>query len=151
LYSIREYVFQIPKTKKSNRTLKVSNTLLSALQEYKRWQNEDKMLHRGQYQENNFVFTGKCKDPLRPYSAPLPNSRIQNFMYNASKKIGIDIHPHMLRHTHASLLAEAGTGLEIILDRLGHADDKTTRMIYLHTTKKLKKEAVQKFDELMNS
>jgi len=30
-------------------------------------------------------------------------------------------------------------------------DDKVTRKIYLHITKKTKKEAAQKFDELMNS
>ncbi|WP_262982670.1 hypothetical protein [Bacillus safensis] len=28
-----------------------------------------------------------------------------------------------LRHTHTSLLAEAGISLEQIIDRLGHSDD----------------------------
>lgn len=57
--------------------------------------------------------------------------------------------PHSLRHTHTSLLAEAGVGLPEIMDRLGHVDDATTRNVYLHVTKTKKKEASQKFSELM--
>ena len=57
--------------------------------------------------------------------------------------------PHSLRHTHTSLLAEAGVGLEEIMERLGHIDDDTTRNVYLHVTKEKKKEAPQKFAELM--
>ncbi|MNO02296.1 hypothetical protein D3C81_2226510 [compost metagenome] len=35
------------------------------------------------------------------------------------------------------------------MERLGHADDKVTKSIYLHITKTRKKEAAQKFSELM--
>jgi len=47
------------------------------------------------------------------------------------------------------LLAQAGVGLEEIMERLGHINDKTTRAVYLHVTKEMKKEASQKFSELM--
>ncbi|WP_083865227.1 tyrosine-type recombinase/integrase [Neobacillus bataviensis] len=57
----------------------------------------------------------------------------------------------MNRHTHISLLAEAGVGLKQIMDRLGHSDDDTTRNVYLHGTKVMKKEASQKFAQLMRS
>ena len=59
--------------------------------------------------------------------------------------------PHSLRHTHTSLLAEAGVGLAEIMDRLGHKDDATTKAVYLHVTKTMKKEASDKFSELMKS
>ncbi|MNW66593.1 site-specific tyrosine recombinase XerC [compost metagenome] len=62
-----------------------------------------------------------------------------------------DITPHSFRHTHTSLLAEAGVGLQEIMDRLGHKDDATTKYVYLHVTKPKKKEASQKFSELMRS
>ncbi|WP_207649648.1 hypothetical protein [Desulfosporosinus metallidurans] len=42
-------------------------------------------------------------------------------------------------------------GLEEIMERLGHADDEITRRVYLHVTKTMKKEASQKFSELMKS
>lgn len=53
------------------------------------------------------------------------------------------------RHTHISLLAEAGASLEKIMDRVGHVDDSTTKNIYLHITKDMKKEASHKFSSLM--
>ena len=59
--------------------------------------------------------------------------------------------PHSLRHTHTSLLAEAGVELLQIMDRLGHTDDETTTQVYLHITKDRKKEASQKFGELMRN
>jgi integrase len=59
--------------------------------------------------------------------------------------------PHSLRHTHCSLLAEAGATLEQIMERLGHGDNDITRTIYLHVTKPQKKEASQKFSELMKN
>lgn len=59
-----------------------------------------------------------------------------------------ELTPHSLRH-NTSLLAEAGVGLEEIMDRLDHTDDDTTRNVYLHVTKEMKKEASQKFGQLM--
>jgi integrase len=37
------------------------------------------------------------------------------------------------------------------MDRLGHKDDATTRLVYMHVTKQRKKEASQKFGELMQN
>jgi integrase len=59
--------------------------------------------------------------------------------------------PYTLRHTHTSLLAEAGVGLEEIMQQLGHTDDDTTKRVYLHVTKDMKKEAAHKFDKLMDN
>lgn len=59
--------------------------------------------------------------------------------------------PHSLRHTHTSLLAEAGVGLEEIMKRLGHTDYSTTRQVYLPVTKNIKKEAAHKFSQLMDN
>ena len=59
--------------------------------------------------------------------------------------INQELTPHSLRHTHTSLLAEAGVALEQIMDRLGHSDDQITKNVYLHVTQEMKKEASQKF------
>nr|WP_256467916.1 tyrosine-type recombinase/integrase [Rummeliibacillus sp. G93] len=56
-----------------------------------------------------------------------------------------------LRHTHISLLAEAGVALKQIMDRIGHSEDQITKIVYLHVTKEMKKEASQKFLQLMRS
>jgi integrase len=64
---------------------------------------------------------------------------------NTEKVIGRQLTPHALRHTHASLLMEAGVPIDVISRRLGHESSKVTREIYLHVTQKLK----QKDDELI--
>ena len=48
------------------------------------------------------------------------------------------VHPHMLRHTHTSLLASKGIPVEVISRRLGHSDSRITKEVYLHVTKELK-------------
>ncbi|GAQ19123.1 integrase [Oceanobacillus picturae] len=80
-----------------------------------------------------------------------PVSSISNF--NKLEIAGLDqeLTPDPLRHTHTSLLAEAKVGLEEMMDRLDHTEDRTTRNTYLYLTKELKKEASQKFDQLMRS
>ncbi|MBO5389282.1 MAG: tyrosine-type recombinase/integrase, partial [Lachnospiraceae bacterium] len=45
--------------------------------------------------------------------------------------------PHILRHTHASLLMSQGVNIDTISRRLGHEDSKITKEIYLHVTKLL--------------
>nr|WP_189318109.1 tyrosine-type recombinase/integrase [Bacillus sp. LLTC93] len=65
--------------------------------------------------------------------------------------LNVELTTHSLRHTHTFLLAEAGVDLQRIMDRLGHTEDQTTTKIYLHITKDRKKEASQKFGELMKS
>jgi integrase len=37
------------------------------------------------------------------------------------------------------------------MDRLGHTDDQITKNVDLHVTQEMKKEASQKFSELMRS
>ncbi|MED2944966.1 hypothetical protein P4284_05405 [Bacillus swezeyi] len=51
----------------------------------------------------------------------------------------------------SSLLAQAEVSLPQIMERLGHKDEDTTKNIYLHVTKEMKKEASQKFKELMEN
>jgi integrase len=48
-------------------------------------------------------------------------------------------------------LVEIGVSLEQIMQRLGHSNDEITRKIYLHITKPKRKEASQKFGELMRA
>lgn len=67
------------------------------------------------------------------------------------KKTTIKKHitPHSFRHTHTSLLIEANVHIKEIQDRLGHSDISTTMDIYAHMTKNFKKEASNKFGNLM--
>lgn len=66
----------------------------------------------------------------------------------SEKIIGHRISPHALRHTHASLLMEQGIDIDTISRRLGHADSRVTREIYLHVTEKLKEKENERIKDI---
>lgn len=89
----------------------------------------------------------------RHHGYPILTKLVENRMTRLLKIANLNqkLSSHSLRYTHTSLLAEAGVKLEDIKDRLGHFDDTLTRKIYLHVTDPVKKEASDKFDNLMGS
>lgn len=62
---------------------------------------------------------------------------------------GKSLTPHSLRHTHTSLLAEQGVSLEVISRRLGHADSKITKEVYLHVTQGQKEKDRQALENVV--
>lgn len=146
----REYKLVPPKTKSSIRVVEISDTVLHALNEQRKNQNIMKMEHRDTYHDADFIFT-KNNARYGYYGYPFMQKDIGSRMKRLLKITGLnsELSPHSLRHTHTSLLAAAGVSLETIQDRLGHKNDDMTRSVYLHVTKELKREASQKFEELM--
>ncbi|UKS25062.1 tyrosine-type recombinase/integrase [Paenibacillus sp. HWE-109] len=145
----KEYFLETPKTKKSKRKIELEEIVLDELKKHKAAQNEVRMAYRGTYHDKGFIFVN---DHLYP-GYPFYIKKIENRMSRLLKLANLNetLTPHSLRHTHTSLLAEAGVGLTEIMDRLGHKDDDTTKNVYLHVTKTKKKEASQKFGELMKN
>jgi integrase len=146
----KDYKLLPPKTKGSIRKIDVEDEVISALQKHRLKQKEIK-LQVGKDYSDDFVF-GRLNAPYFGY--PHFIKTIENRMQSLLKKtpsINKRLTPHSLRHTHTSLLAEAGVELLEIMDRLGHTEDETTTQVYLHITKDRKKEASQKFAQLMRS
>ncbi|MEG6586838.1 site-specific integrase [Dendrosporobacter sp. 1207_IL3150] len=143
-----KYKLQTPKTGSSKRTIEVDKLVIQELERHRLKQNIIRMKHRETYHDKNFIFT-KTEDK---FGYPHYIKFVENRMARLLKLSGLstNLTPHSLRHTHTSLLAEAGVGLEEIMERLGHSDDEITRKVYLHVTRTKKKEAAQKFSELMS-
>lgn len=130
------------KTNKSTRIISVDNSTISLL---KQWKLEQKklLLSHGipiksdkkqlvfSNDKNNLIYNSFLNEILRKYS-----------QYN--------ITPHGFRHTHASLLFEAGASIKQVQERLGHTNINTTLEIYTHVTKKAEKESAEKFLKYMN-
>jgi integrase len=57
------------------------------------------------------------------------------------------VHPHVLRHTYASMLIENGESLAYVRDQLGHASIKITVDTYGHLVPGANKAAVDCLDE----
>ncbi|MDW7614280.1 site-specific integrase [Peribacillus simplex] len=147
----KDYKLLPPKTKGSIRKIDVEDEVTDALQKLRLKQKEIKLQVGKDYYDKDFVF-GRLNAPYFGY--PHFIKTIENRMQSLFKKtpsINKRLTPHSLRHTHTSLLAEAGVELLEIMDRLGHTEDDTTTQVYLHITKDRKKEASQKFAKLMRS
>lgn len=150
-----QYIILSPKTKSSKRTIDVDQVVINELNRLRSEQNEFKMLHRKTYHDADFVFgrMDKPRNAKPAYGYPPKRRTIEKRMDRIMQWMDVPFRatPHTLRHTHASLLAEAGASLEAIQDRLGHKDDRTTKLIYLHITKTVKKQTADKFGALMSS
>ncbi|MCA1032890.1 site-specific integrase [Bacillus timonensis] len=144
-----EYQLLPPKTRKSRREIVVSEEVIKALNEHKKFQNKVIEQIGNSYYNKDFIFAKMERHFGYPIVIKNVRDRMKRLLRIAN--LNEELTPHSLRHTHTSLLAEAGVSLEQIMDRLGHTDDKITKNVYLHVTKEMKKEASQKFSELMRS
>jgi integrase len=144
-----KYEITTPKTPGSVRDIPVDTILFDLLTKLISKRKVIKMKYRKTYHDKGFIFA-YSKENAAGY--PFYIKFVENRMTRLLKLAGLpqELTPHSLRHTHCSLLAEAGVSLEEIMDRLGHEDDDTTKLIYLHVTKAKKKEAAQKFNALMS-
>ena len=144
-----KFLLVTPKTKKSRRKVVVDKDVIQALKIHK--EKQEKVIQQlgDDYYNQDFIFAKSERQAGYPIVIKMVQLRMARLLTLAD--LNTELTPHSLRHTHTSLLAEAGVALEQIMDRLGHSDDQITKNVYLHVTKEMKKEASQKFSQLMRS
>lgn len=122
------------------RTIKLDKNTLSILKEWNKLQKQQYIqLGINTLKKNQLMFSNTKNEFIQPV-------QVQKWMYSVQNKHSLKhVSPHGLRHTHCSLLFEAGASIKEVQDRLGHSDVKTTLDIYTHVTKKAKEGAIQKF------
>jgi integrase len=144
----KAYELVPPKTEASIRIIEFDHVLKAIFEEHKTLRNIYKMRYRNRFYEEDFVFPN-----LGPKFPGYPDvqKNIEMRMARLVEMAGLnqEFTPHSFRHTHTTLLAEAGASLQEIMERLGHKDDKTTRDVYLHVTKEMKRGAAEKFSNFM--
>lgn len=136
------YISETPKTKKSNRSFFLDQKTISTL---KRWKLEQKkhLFKLGfsnpsrifTNDENNFTINQAVTDRYNRYRerTDLPN-------------IGL----HGFRHTHASMLYNAGSDHKEVQERLGHSNIMTTMNTYTHLTEDKKEETAAKLTQYVD-
>ncbi|MDT3925486.1 tyrosine-type recombinase/integrase [Staphylococcus saprophyticus] len=138
--------FQIltPKTESSIGKISIDPNVIKLLQDYKvnvqdKWKNE-------LYVDNDFIFTDNN-------GYPLVIKKLSQWIQAIMLQTDIDknITTHSFRYTHCSLLIEAGVHIKEIQERLRHKDIQTTMNIYASITKSYKKDASQRFSNLMEN
>ena len=139
----KEQTVQDPKTKRSKRIITLDDETLNVLKLWKRQQIKEYFKAGKAYQhDSNYIFTNNKGKWLLTATMKV---KLSSFFckHNELKKIT----PHGFRHTHASLLFEAGITAKIISDRLGHNNVQTTLDMYTHINDNQRVEVV---DQLMD-
>jgi integrase len=144
---LKQVIVQEPKTKSSNRVLDLDPKTVSIIQAW-RADQQKRFIKIGINVMNTkqYVFTQEKSNRLL-----VPNSVNDWLKWIYKKYPQKKITVHGFRHTHASLLFEAGATIKEVQERLGHSNSKTTLDIYTHIVKEKKKETALKFADFADN
>ena len=138
-------IIQSPKTKTSFRTVSVDPGTMQLLKEWRKEQATDFLkLGFNTMNPSQVVFTTYKNEYMQLATV---TNRINKIIKKHDLKV---ITVHGLRHTHCSLLFEAGASIQEVKERLGHSDIKTTMNIYTHVTQQAKEGTAEKFAAYVN-
>lgn len=133
-------IISTTKTKKSVRTVSLDDASLAILKKWKIEQAKELMsIGINSLNKHQLLFTYDANKLYRPsYSNCWLEQIIKK--YNLKK-----ITMHGFRHSHCSLLFEMKTPIQVVQERLGHSNIKTTMDIYTHVTEKQRDEVADNF------
>ena len=115
-----------PKTESSIREIAIPEFIISLLEEYKLWYEEQKSIYGELWTNSDRLFVQADGKPMHP-------SSISKWFVRYVSTIGLPvINFHGLRHTNASLLVAQKVDIAVISARLGHAQISTTLDFYVH-------------------
>lgn len=139
-------IIQTTKKYTSKRTISIDKEDAALL---KSWKTKQKAwyLEDGIRTDIEYVV---CRGDMRPMRLAYPNDVLKSFLIN-NPDIKPKITIHGLRHTHSSLLFEAGATIKEVQARLGHKDIQTTMNIYTHVTDYVSQKTAQTFHKFMKS
>ena len=115
-----------PKTESSIRDVAIPKFVVSLLEEYKYWYDNQKALFGELWYDSNRLFVQADGKPMHP-------STISKWFEKFVEQIGLPvINFHGLRHTNATLLIAQNIDVSVVAARLGHAQITTTYNFYVH-------------------
>lgn len=135
-----------PKTENSKRTVSIDPITLDIL---KKWKKEQAQLLLGfghnALNPNQLLFSNV--ETNKPLNLTAPRYALKRVCERGNLEM---INVHGFRHTHASLLFEAGVSMKDVMQRMGHSDIQTTMNIYTHVTKDSFDKSAERFANYVN-
>jgi len=128
----REYIGDTTKTR-SQRRVRIDPEIIEILQRHRKDQLERRLRHPN-WHDTDLVFD-------RGDGRHIPQGTIQKRHVALLAEVGVPrIRLHDLRHTYASLQAQAGIGTRTVMDALGHTSPSMT-LRYTHPSESMHREA----------
>lgn len=84
-----------------------------------------------------------------PLGAPMTASAVRQVMRVLSRRAGLarPVHPHMLRHSSGSEMADAGVPIDVVQELLGHGSI-TSAQHYAHPSRARMRSAVEAVEKV---
>ena len=95
----------------------------------------------------------KSREGRSTYGTALNVAAVEKVFQHYSQKSGVSLHPHVLRHTHATSLVRSylqdgePVDWKFVQERLGHASVVTTMQTYTHLTNEDRKHAYERYQQ----
>lgn len=85
-----------------------------------------------------------------PYHLQTFNGYLQDLFATSGIQKGptFKMTSHVLRHSHITLLVELNVPLRVIMERVGHTDERTTLSVYTHVTRDMQESLSDKLENL---
>lgn len=158
IYKEDVWKFGTPKTESSERTIKMGSTLTNILLKHKKKQLENRLKYGKYYanqtytyEECNKIYNSTDLVCTKENGELISTESLKYLSRVVNYELGINFNFHSLRHTHATMLLEAGADYKEIQERLGHSKLATTMDTYSHVTQRLKNNAVDKFESYIST
>ncbi|NPC91179.1 site-specific integrase [Bacillus sp. WMMC1349] len=136
-------VVQTTKKYHSKRIITIDDQTAQILKKW-RTQQKELLLSNGITLDAKYVL---IRDDMRPLRLAYPNDILNRLINKINNLHRITIHG--FRHSHASILFEAGASIKEVQTRLGHKEIQTTMNIYTHVTKATKERTAEIFKKYM--
>jgi len=131
--------FDTPKSHRSTRTISLPSFLVEELKQHRKAQNERRLMLGEAWHEADLICDRGDGQPMRP-------DTISKQFRTIAREAGLDVTFHGLRHTHASLMLQAGADLKVTSSRLGHSSIAITADLYTHVASQQDRRATEAFD-----
>ncbi len=95
----------------------------------------------------------RSREGRSTYGTALSVAAVEKVFQHYSEKSGVILHPHILRHTHATALVRSylqdgeAVDWKFVQERLGHASVVTTMQTYTHLTHEDRKHAYERYQQ----
>lgn len=174
-HSVETWFYGTCKNPQSNRTISIGDTLVKALKEFKKEQQEYRKYYGDSYLKhyemkvlNEYTKRPETKivSAYAELDLNLPEAKLvfvkPNGQFRGTEstrhafkiinyEMGIPCRFHDFRDTHATRLIEQGADIKSVSKRLGHSTIQTTYNIYVRVTDKMETDTVDKFEDYTNT
>lgn len=125
------------------RLVDLDDRTAATLRAWRKRQREERLAAGSQWVDSASVFTDEFGRPLHPHA-------VFGYFERAARDSGLPLlNFHGLRHSHATVLLQAGVPVRVVAERLGHADPAMTLRVYQHVVPGMQRQAAARAADII--